>query len=213
MAKALARRAAGFLERAGKTDWGGDGPPVLGVEVRSAAEVPGGGETITVRFRADRGDRLPGGALVLTDYKTGFVDSARQHSTRVRYVRQGKLLQGGVYALCRPAARGRYLLLKEDIEPSRRQVELDSAEAGEAIRTAVALAVDEILACLEAGTSFPRLDGAGSPCASCAVRLACLRDDSSYRRRVVEALEALDAGHPVRRLWDQRRARMPEGTE
>ncbi len=208
LTRALARRAATFLERAREVDWQDGCPPVLGVEVRSSAEVPAARGAVTVKFRADRVDRTPDGLFELTDYKTGSVDNAVKHSTRVGYVRRGKLLQGGVYALCRPAAKGRYLVLKEEVEPNGRVVALDGSGAQEAIRTAVALAVDEILSCLESGVLFPRVGA--KACDTCSVRPACLCDDSSYRLRIEAALAELDADHPVRRLWDQPRAKMPE---
>ncbi|NOZ94003.1 MAG: hypothetical protein GXP47_04565, partial [Acidobacteria bacterium] len=210
LALALARRALGFLERAREIDWEGSGPRVLGAELRGAAEIPLGRETAMVRFRADRVDREEDGTLVLTDYKTGAVDNAVYASTRIRYARQGKLLQGGVYALAiSGGAVGRYLSLKEGVAPEERTVELDGTAEHAAIATAVGLAVGEILACLDTGTMFPRLDGAGSPCDHCAVRLACLRDDSSYRRRIVDAMAVLEEDDPVRQLWEQRRATMP----
>jgi len=211
MARALARRAVGFLERVREADWKEGPPAVLGVEVRGAVEVTAGGDTVTVRFRADRVDRDGSGRLVLTDYKTGTVDNAVKTDTLIRYVRQGKLLQGGVYALGRPGALGRYLILKEEVKDGRRQVKIDAAEAAGAIRTAVGLAVEEVLSCVASGTLFPRLDGSRSPCDFCSVRLACLQDDSSYSRRLVAAVEALEEDHPVRRLWGQPKAKMPTG--
>jgi len=211
LALALARRALGFLERARDMDWDGSGPRVLGAELRGAAEIPLGRETATVRFRADRVDHRDGGILVLTDYKTGSVDNAVRATTRIQYARQGKLLQGAVYALANPGgAVGRYLALKEGLAPTERTVELDGTADHAGIATAAGLAVGEILACLDTGTMFPRLDGAGTPCDHCAVRLACLRDDSSYRRRFVDAMTELEENDPVRRLWEQRGAKMPK---
>ncbi len=218
LASALARRALGLLEHARETDWE-DGPPaVLAAEAVGATAVRLADRELVIRFRADRVDRRPDGALVLTDYKTGNVRSAKRRETLWRYVRRGTLLQGAAYALAPPGGGiGRYLRLKDGIASEERAVELDGRREADAAWSALRTAVAEIVAAWEAGVLLPRPEHPGGSsngglCDSCAARPACLRDDSSYRLRLRMAVEALPEDHPVRRLWMQPTAGMPGGS-
>ncbi len=211
LAPALARRARSFVERARDLDWGEEPPTVLAAETIGAVELDLGQSRLTVRFRADRADREADARLVLTDYKTGSLPSAANPETRIRYVRQGRLLQGGVYGLVlEGGACGRYVALKEGHESRKLTIELDGVAHHALISRAVAIAAHEIISCWKAGVFFPRVESAEGVCGSCDVRSTCLRDDSGFRRRLGEAIEALGEDHPVRRVWEQRRAQIPE---
>jgi RecB family exonuclease len=169
-----------------------------------------------LRFRADRVDREPGGPTLL-DYKTGRPPwEGAMEATRRRHllkdVARGRALQGVAYALAtRGTGTGRYLYLAPDLgrlPEESRDVRVDAAEedTAAAFRTAV-LTVAEAW---RAGGLPPRVEEAdgkkGVHCGYCPVSEACLRDDSGYRRRLVEWMDARDresspAVAAARALW------------
>ena len=214
----LAARSRPYLEVARRTEWGDAGvlTTVLAAEVSGIAEIPGVDEAI--RFRADRVDRGPEG-LICVDYKTGKpFSTAKQEATRRKHlmkkVAMGRMLQAAAYAGASGVGptSGRYLWLKPDIN-----------ETPEAARSAVitsddrtsaeflALAVNAVVRASDEGAMFPRVEEVGSDklpdhCRYCAVVEVCRRDDSGFRRRLVDWMEAGDDGaRPVdsaaRTLW------------
>ena len=125
-AEALARRARLYVEQARRADWRAQPPHVLGGEVDGVLALPGAdGGVREIRFRADRVDR-EGGALCLTDYKTGrppagdSPDPQRHAQASLEGLVRGGLLQTSVYALAGgEAAHGRYLFLRPDLKTAR----------------------------------------------------------------------------------------------
>ena len=208
LARALAARARPYVERARTLDWPADGGPlpVVGAEVEGeVVALDAAGEPRRLRFRADRVDRGGGGdgALRLTDYKTGRPLSERtkpetraQHHLRGLYA--GQRLQATAYRLAAGAADagtlsagaeavGRYLFLKPDL-PSDEMAE--ASAAGDAFPVGFDAVATGLLAAWDAGAFFPRLvdpHGEKEParCGFCEVSEACLRLDSSARRRLV----------------------------
>ena len=183
-----------------------------------AAEVEGGflsettGRTIT--FRADRLDRGP----MATDYKTGKpMSGAQRPDTRKKHllakVKTGRLLQAVAYALATSSheGSGRYVYLRPDIGAAPSESRIVEASADDSALTgAFNEAVEAIDACLTAGLVFPRVEEPNrkkaAHCATCQVAEACRRDDSVFRRRLVELMETEDesADEPLvaaRRLW------------
>lgn len=201
----LEARARPFLDVARAEDWGGGGSvTVCGTEVEGAATVADvAGRERAVRFRADRVDRH-GGAIRLTDYKTGAtpdLGGSRAGGKLLREIGSGRLLQGAAYALCgEPAAVGRFLYLAPggDARAPREVVIPSSAEVAEAFGRAVRA----VLEAWDRGAFFPRLsEGARDEeprrCSYCEVRAACVRGDSGARARLArwvrEEADAADA--------------------
>jgi hypothetical protein len=149
----------------------------------------------TLHFRADRVD-VRDGQLLLTDYKTGRAPSnAVKPDTRRRHfeasVRRGAQLQAVAYALAAPGddAVGRYLYLDPDADPDKLEY-LAPAQDAE-LRAAFERAVRALLAVRREGSFVPRLvepKGGREPvlCSHCDVAEACLRGDSSARRRLAD---------------------------
>jgi RecB family exonuclease len=217
MATLLAARSRPYLEVARHVEWG-PGDRLEGVV---ATEIEGrvgaAGAPLPVRFRADRADRGADG-LRLTDYKTGKpASTARRPDTRRRHllaeVRKGRALQAAAYAAAGgTGACGQYVWLRPEIgdvpEEARRAV-VPAADPEFAGAFAEAVATVELA--LAAGVVFPRVEEVGSDklpdhCAYCAVKEACRRDDSGFRRRLVEWMtgtagskEGVEA--VARRLW------------
>ena len=198
MSSLLAARSRPYLEVARGTDWaGGDClKGVLASEVSGLAQIQGVDRPL--RFRADRVNKDDDG-LCLVDYKTGRpVSVAQKGATRRKHllteVKKGRMLQATVYAAALPegAARGRYLWLKPEIgeaPEAARWAVISGTESdfGAATKDAVAA----VAAAREEGVVFPRVEEVGSDdvpdhCKYCAVAEACRRDDSGFRRRLVE---------------------------
>jgi hypothetical protein len=219
MAPLIGARARPFLEVARELDWAeGVLSGVLAAEVSGQLVLDDHG--VSLSFRADRVDRVEGGAL-LSDYKTGRPPwSGKQDKTRRRHlkadVKGGRSLQAAVYALAASAHLGQLgAVLKDERSPQTSVYALAAASEGrylflapelgdraeEARDTRVAVTDDDLVAGLEttvAALSEVWRDGALPPrvedekgkdpghCLHCPVSQACLRDDSGYRRRLVE---------------------------
>ena len=116
----------------------------------------------------------------------------------------GELLQGAAYAAADvPGTKiGRYLALKEGLDPRTIVAELDSGDG--AVMAGLSHAVVTLLGAAR-GSLFPRvedLEGHANPaCRNCEVRTACLLEDSGMRMRWHEVVRAaLDARMPGRRV-------------
>ena len=197
-ARILALEARRRLALAREHDWpiAGAGPTVLGAELTGSVRVrDAGGRIRTLGFRADRVDRSDEG-LCFTDYKTGkpgprqTTRAAREKDYRSR-VEAGVLLQAAAYAHAggrHGPARGRYLYLNPDVAPELSSFEVRSDDLGfaEAFENAVRI----LLGVWDRGSFTPRLvDTRGVEprrCATCEVKVACLRGDSGARRRLAE---------------------------
>lgn len=216
MAPLLEARARQFLETARAIEWGEDGTlsGVLAPEVEGAVAVRG-----IERPLAFRADRVDIGAVgpELVDYKaakplsTVKTDEIRESHLLDRIAR-GRLLQAATYAGAAGAFNGvgRYLYLKPDDrwtdEMRNVIVRGDDEEVVERFEGAVR-AIAEGRA---RGIVFPRLEEADGKnaehCRFCRVAEACRRDDSGFRRRLVEWMQAevetedRDAG-AARTLW------------
>ena len=218
MAVLLAARSRPYLEVARRTEWGDEGvlTTVLAPEVSGTAEIPGVDEAI--RFRADRVDRRPDG-VTCVDYKTGKpVSSAKKEDTRRRHLMKkiatGRMLQAAAYASAKNLgpASGRYLWLKPDIKetPEAARSALITCDDRDAALY-LASAVTAVVRASDEGAMFPRVEEVGSDklpdhCRYCAVVEVCRRDDSGFRRRLVDWMEAGgDTARPVdsaaRTLW------------
>lgn len=222
---ALRARARAALAAAREADWSEAPPAVLGTEVNGELTVEDArGRLRRVSVRADRVDAVAGGVRI-TDYKTGKPDrdasnGAKRREALLRRVREGELLQGCGYL---EAARGtpalgpalaRYLFLSPRASEDQRELIVPGDE--EPWRRSFLESCGRIFAARELGVRFPRLlerDGSRDMglCASCDVRLACVRGESSLRTRLREWVEHHREGasglarHPAERallaLW------------
>jgi hypothetical protein len=179
------------------------GSGVVGAEVVAALRLAGAaGEPRELLLRVDRVERA-GGALCLTDFKTGKpkVAQAKPEKRRealLRLVRSGELLQGPAYAaavreLAGGGGVGRYVYLRADARDAARELAIgaDDAELAGAFGSALGRA----LAVWDAGSFFPRLaeaesEGEGKACRTCLLKEACVKGDSSARGRLVRWAEA-----------------------
>ena len=190
LGRALAERARPYLAAA-REPWDNE---LIRTEVKGSVEVadPSTGGPRTLAFRADREDRLPEGAPLFTDWKTGRPLSIKKKPENRRAeligkIASGALLQAVAYRRSAgPGAIGRYYYLKPEAEVREFAVEEDPE-----IDAAFDRAVSAGLAAHTAGSFFPRLvDPAGQKqprrCDYCEVAEACLRGDSGARRRLFE---------------------------
>jgi hypothetical protein len=179
------------------------GSGVVGAEVEATLRVAGAaGESRELLLRADRVERA-GGALCLTDFKTGRPKAAqarpeKRREALLRLVRSGELLQGPAYAaavreLAGGGGVGRYVYLRADASDAARELAIgaDDAEVAGAFGSALGRA----LAVWDAGSFFPRLaeaesEGEGKACRTCLLKEACMKGDSSARGRLVRWAEA-----------------------
>ncbi|MDH3685289.1 MAG: PD-(D/E)XK nuclease family protein [Myxococcales bacterium] len=217
----LAQRAREFVDRARENDWpNGILRDVVGAELRGSARLDSraegeGDRELRVWFRADRVDRS-GDALVLTDYKTGqpqFLAVKKQATREAKLlgeIEEGTALQGAAYAradLGETTAHGRYLSLKEGVDPPR-----DIQVAGEEALFAKGFerTVGVLLAQRAAGSFLPRLVGKSGEIPQrckewCEVRDACLQHDTRSRHRLRAWAEASSSDGPAeeaaRRGW------------
>jgi RecB family exonuclease len=221
LAPLVAARAREILQTARTVAWGDDGrlDGVIGAEL--VGELDLDEPQLTIRFRADRADATRDG-LVLVDYKTGKPASDKKNADGraadlAGRVARGRLLQAVAYALAVAGEHhdgtGRYLYLRPEIgsapdEAREAAIRSDDAAVTASFRESVA-AVREAQ---QAGAMFPRVEEADKPsqqpihCSYCPVKEACRRDDSTFRRRLVEwmgdAGVTPDAtGLAARRLW------------
>jgi RecB family exonuclease len=190
LGRALAERARPYLAAA-REPWRNE---LIQTEVKGGVEVvdPVTGGLRTLTFRADREDRLPDGAPLFTDWKTGRPLSLKKRPEKrqadlIAKIGSGAMLQAVAYRRSAgPGALGRYFYLKPDIEVREFAIEEDPE-----IDAAFDRAVSAGLAAHAAGSFFPRLvDPAGQKeprrCEYCEVAEACLRGDSGARRRLFE---------------------------
>ena len=191
LVRGLAERVRPFVDAAHRTDFAAPAS-VAGVEVVGGAAVTdAAGRARLISFRADRAD-VAGGALILTDYKTGrgLTQSAQDRYKRralLKGIAGGQVLQAAAYAAAGgDVAGGRYLFLKPEMEDGARDVAAGAdAEVLGAFRTAVAA----LLELRDTGAFFPRLVSAdgreeGPGCGGCVFREACLVGDTGARRRL-----------------------------
>jgi hypothetical protein len=203
-ARVLDRRVRPFLERVRLLDWPeGVLRGVVGVELEGRAPAPGGG--LEIAFRADRADRL-GGALRLTDYKSGksfttAKEADKRRDALVKKIGQGSNLQALAYArgANEPDAVGRYLYVLPDLEPAAAEaaIGLEDVEAAERFDAATRA----LFAAYEAGGFAPHLlspnrKDTSSKCEWCEVKPACAQGASGARRRLARWLEAHAEAEP-----------------
>lgn len=204
LARALAERIRPLLDAAREVDWAEGDVPVLGAEVEGLLPVyDAAGRIRSVRFKADRVDRLAG-RLRWTDYKTGKPLSEKKTEDRRRRdflerVRAGSHLQGVAYLLAAEGSEtdpvGRYLFLRKGLE--EREFAVESGDRD--FQRVFAGAVKSVLGAWDQGSFFPRLvDPKGnkepSRCGFCAVSEACLRHDSGSRLRLFEWTDRARSG-------------------
>lgn len=214
MAPLLEARARQFLDMAKELEWGSDGPlaGVLAPEVEGAVAV--GDVEHPLAFRADRVDAGVAGPE-LVDYKAAKpLTTAKTPETRQAHVldrvAKGRLLQAAAYAAAAPNGCGRYVYLKPDDrwddEMRNVVVRVDDEEIAACFEEAVRTIADG----RARGVAFPRLEEAdgrsAEHCSYCRVAEACRRDDSGFRRRLVEWMDATSTSgdrdeEAARRLW------------
>lgn len=198
--RALMDRARPYLEAARAQDWSGAALSVLGVEVEGELSVrDAAGEPRPIRFKADRVDLDAGGALRLTDYKTGrgparAKKADKRRDQMLRAAREGQHLQAVAYAAAAgdEAATGRYLYLKPELEDEQRRMEVRADDAG--FHEALEGAARATLSAWDRGSFFPRLVDPAKKrepprCARCEVAQACNRGDSGARGRLLDWAE------------------------
>jgi hypothetical protein len=216
MAPLLEARARQYLAVARELEWGDGGTRagILASEVEGTTAVRGLERPLA--FRADRVDIGPSGPE-LVDYKAAKpVSTAGGEDTReshlVDKIAKGRLLQAAAYAgaVADRGGSGRYLSLKPD---NRWNEEIRNAVVhgdDEAVALLFENAVRGVAEVRSRGIVFPRLeeaDGrAAKHCEFCSVAEACRRDDSGFRRRLVEWMqgESATAGSDeaaARDLW------------
>jgi hypothetical protein len=200
MAPLLEARARQFLDLAKELEWGDGGAlaDVLAPEVEGVVEIKGLERPLA--FRADRVDMGTSGPE-LVDYKAAKpLSTAKTPETRDSHVldkvAKGRLLQAAAYAAA-AAPRdggGRYVYLKPDDrwhdEMRNVMVRADDEETVAFFEGAVRTIAEGRLR----GIAFPRLEEAdlrkAEHCSYCRVAEACRRDDSGFRRRLVEWMGA-----------------------
>ncbi len=219
MERVLAALSRPFVERGVELLWKGKPLSVVAPEVETNAD--GGaleGGAPLIRFRADAA--LVGGErLRLVDFKTGRGPffRAKKSDTRVArletQMRQGRWLQGALYALAESAhpVSGEYLFLQPDHELDEARVTLVRPEDGRlwladgsgdpiALDVPVAEVVAAVTAMWRDGLLPPRLEVPDRPgrapgeepvevpanriCEWCEVKTACVRGDSGHRLRL-----------------------------
>jgi hypothetical protein len=205
-ARVLALQARPHLEAARALDWAAGAVPALAAEVEgSLAVTDAAGAQRLIHFRADRVDRV-GGALRLTDYKTGtgYEKQLKPEQRRKGYLARaarGEGLQAAAYALAArqlesAGSEGRYAFLSPEAPPHARVFAVPEGDADFA--QALAASVGAVLEAFDRGSLFPRVvepDGESEPrsCGYCEVREACLRGDSGARLRLLDFVERAQA--------------------
>jgi hypothetical protein len=199
MAPLLEARARQFLDMAKELEWGSDGAlaGVLAPEVEGAVAIRGVEQPLA--FRADRVD-IGAAGPELVDYKAAKpLSTAKTPETRDSHVldrvAKGRLLQAAAYAATAAARNGggRYVYLKPDDRWDEEMRNVVVRGDDEEIAVSFEVAVRTIAEGRARGIAFPRLQEAGGRnaehCSYCRVAEACRRDDSGFRRRLVEWME------------------------
>ncbi len=199
MAPLLEARARQFLDTARAIEWGAEGPlaGVLAAEVEGAVEVRGIDQPLA--FRADRVD-LGAVGPELVDYKSAKpLSTAKTAEIRETHlldrVARGRLLQAAAYAGAVGALNGsgRYLFLKPDERWDDEMRTVVVRGDNEEIVERFEGAVRAIAAGRARGIVFPRVEEADGKnaehCRFCRVAEACRRDDSGFRRRLVQWMQ------------------------
>ena len=199
---ALALRAEVFVQRALDVEFAAtDSLHIQGCEVRGELELklPDGGVR-RLSFLADRADRGEQDAPIYTDYKTSRPPwtqkgAAKRAEKLAEAVLRGERLQVAAYAASTEGASGRYLFLRPRsgaVDEAYQASLPHDAPAIDAFRTVGG----ELIAARESGMAFARMekpDGSRpQACDWCELSEACLRHDSSARRRLVENLDQSD---------------------
>jgi hypothetical protein len=216
MAPLLEARSRRFLDMAQALEWdeGGALAGVLAPEVEGAVAVRGVERPLV--FRADRVDVGPAGPE-LVDYKAAKpLSTAKTPETRDSHVldrvAKGRLLQAAAYAGAAAAFNGggRYVYLKPDDRWDEEMRNVVVRGDDEEIAGPFERAVRTIAEGRAHGIVFPRLEEAdgrnAEHCSYCRVAEACRRDDSGFRRRLVDWMQgetATDDGdeETARALW------------
>lgn len=190
--RALAARARPLVETALAMDWGArETVAVVGAELEGYLRL---GED-DVYFRADRVDRDEDGELALIDYKTGKSSSTvksveKRREKLERLLRSGRGFQAAAYAGADGVGRGAFIYLKEGLgEHERRDVIRDDSE-DRPLREAFLDGAMRGLRAWNRGIAFARIEGrdeeANTTCNFCDHEVACIKGDSSHRRRLRE---------------------------
>jgi len=189
----VAVRARPMLDVARTIDTGDRIEVTLATEVKGSLAIPPGLRGAReLLFRADRSDRVDGGVR-FTDYKTGApIPGGRKDTTRHTHhlsgIANGTRLQAIVYALSSgQSGAGRYVFLKENVDEDSRVFQVRGSD--ETARLVFERALATLLAANDGGAFLPRLLDAkaqnnNDACASCEVKVACLRGDSTANRRL-----------------------------
>ena len=215
MAPLLAARACQFLEVERGLEWeGGVLHGVLGSEVEGRISIVG-----VERQLAFRADRVDGGqeSPALVDYKAAkpAVEAANEpfRSNNIgKNIARGRLLQGAAYSQAGESGNGsgKYLYLKPGEGWSDAVREIVIGGNDETLVEPFAEAVRVVAAARAEGIAFPRVEEADGTdakhCGYCAVKEACRRQDSGFRRDLVRWMQGDEgAGRPdadaARALW------------
>jgi hypothetical protein len=216
MAPLLEARARLFLEEAREMEVGEgntlDG--VLATEVEGSATIRGVDQPLA--FRADRVDIGPAGPE-LVDYKAAKpLSEAKTDETRrchlLDRIAKGRLLQAAAYAAAAGTrtGAGRYVYLKPDDRWDEAMRNVVVRGDDEETFARFESATRSIAESRSLGIAFPRLEEAdgrnAEHCRYCRVAEACRRDDSGFRRRLVEWMhdQENDGGRDedaARALW------------
>jgi hypothetical protein len=219
MERVLAAMSRPYVCRGVDLLWGRAPLSVLAAEVEGSADASAlDAGSPELRFRADAA-LMAGGRLGLVDFKTGRSPFAGVRTTTTRVarlraqMRQGRWLQGALYALARGerGVDGEYLFLSPDHRPDEVSLALTRPEDGRLwladglsepapLDVPVAEVVAAVTAMWRDGLLPPRLEVPVSPafapapepeeapanraCAWCEVRPACVRGDSGHRIRL-----------------------------
>jgi hypothetical protein len=214
LTRVLAHQALPFLERARSLDLAETAPlEILAVEPERSIQVESAdGRARPLRFRADRIERVAGRER-LTDFKTGqpISKGKKPDSRRADFlakIASGRALQPLAYARSAPDdGEGRLLYLLPDLADDA--VEYAAPRADAELGAAFDSALRGLLEAWDAGSFFPRLldeDREDEPraCLYCEVATACLRGDTTARRRMADWLAAREGGQGARTVGAER---------
>ena len=181
---------------------------VSGAEIEKHWVSPDG---VSIHFRVDRVDEIEGHRC-FTDFKLGRPPSTHKTEKarlgRIKdLVREGRLLQGPLYAASAPEICGRYIhLSKGDSLPERIfSFDGDNPEVQDAFLSAIR----ELSHARHGGVAFPKLQfshrgGGSSSCGYCRVRETGMSVSTEYQQRLIQQLvnqDAEGAVDPRFELW------------